>query len=182
MLCVYVRMCSVYMSACVLVSLHQPLQPDSFQAGQCVFCIRVCTYVYATVNACLDLCVYLCLCMYVHVTAYVRVCVCVCVCVYMCVQVCAYTNVCVCTCLYVCVYASVCVWVCTYVCVLHVCAQVYIYVHALYTGKLLFNGQLVLVSFPTAFDHVTTISIKKSFTSIASMLSGFSFFSTVVCL
>ena len=64
-------------------------------------------------------------------------------------------------------------------CVVHVC--VYMYVHALFMGIIVFNAWLALIFFLTAVDHATTISIKKSFTSIASMVSNFSFFSTVVC-
>ena len=73
-----------------------------------------------------------------------------------------------------------CVCTYVYVCVIHVC--VYVYVHALFMGILLFNAQLALISFSAAVDHATTISIKKSFTSIVSTLSGFSFFSSVVRL
>ena len=83
---------------------------------------------------------------------------------------------------YVSVRRHVTEWVCMCVfvraLVLHVCA--YMYLHALFKGILLFNAQIALVSFSTAVDHATTICIKKSFTSIASMLSGFSFFSIVV--
>ena len=50
----------------------------------------------------------------------------------------------------------------------------------LFMGRLLFHARLALVSFSAAVDHATTIWIKKSFTSIASMLSGFSFYSIVV--
>ena len=70
--------------------------------------------------------------------------------------------------------AHVCMCASTYVCVsyMFVCTCM---------GIILFNARLALVSFSTAVDHATTISIfKKSFTSIASVLSGFSFFSTVV--
>ena len=72
--------------------------------------------------------------------------------------------------------------VCTqvYVCV-HVCMCVYdVYVYTLFTGIIVFNARLALVSFSTAVEHATTISIKNP-SSIANMLSGFSFFPTVVC-
>ena len=98
------------------------------------------------------------------------------VCVYVCV--CVHEFVCVCVCVCVCTFVCVCLYVCVCVCVVRVC--VYVYVHALFKGVLLFNAQFALVFFSTAVDHATTISIKKSFTSIASMLSGFSFCSTVV--
>ena len=71
-----------------------------------------------------------------------------------------------------------CVCVRTRARVVHICA--YMYLHALFMGVLLLYARLALVSFSTAVDHATTICIKKSFTSIAGMLSGFSFFSIVV--
>ena len=79
-----------------------------------------------------------------------------------------------------CVHVYMFVCVCPYMCVCVVRVCVYVYVHALFKGVLLFNAQFALVFFSTAVDHATTISIKKSFTSIASMLSGFSFCSTAV--
>ena len=95
----------------------------------------------------------------------------VCACLYVCVHVC--------TCLYVCMYMCVCV--CVYVCVCCTCLCIHVSACFVY-GNITINAQLALVFFSTEVDHATTISIEKSFTctSIASMLSGFSF-STVVC-
>ena len=81
--------------------------------------------VHVTVNACLDLCEYMCLCVYVHVYMWLSECVCVCTQVYVCV------HECMCVHMYLCVY--------TYVCVVHV--GVYVYVHALFIGMLLFHAQ-----------------------------------------
>ena len=89
--------------------------------------------------------------------------------------------VCACACNCESMYTSICVYMFVCMCVhvfVHVCA--YVYVHALFIGILIFNTQLALVSFSNAVDHVTTISIKKSYTSLASTLSVSSF-SVVVC-
>ena len=72
------------------------------------------------------------------------------------------------------------VHVCTCLYVVHVC--VYVHVYTLGMGIILFNAQRAHVSFSTAVHHATTISIKKSVTSNVWMLSGFSFFSSVVRL
>ena len=112
------------------------------------------------------------MCVHVSVNASITLCLGVCTCV-------SHVFICDCermhtvlVCVCVCVDACVCTWVCKCVCVL-VCACFVI-------GYITNTAQFPLISFTAAVDYVSTISIKKSLTSITTGFPGFSIFSTVV--